>query len=113
MGRIDVIRERRKQARKSVKIVFLFKMGRLFTGRGFAKDINQSGMCLVCPALFNISRKLLLSDYIGSSLQVMVPAAGITINGVIAWVNLKKGEGGIKVTSTSDESRWQELCGKS
>lgn len=110
MGRIDVVRERRREKRKSVKITFLLKIGRLFNGRGYAKDINKGGMCLVCPALFKISRGIQPKDYVDSPLQIMIPAPSLTIHGVVAWVDLKKGEGGVRVTSTSDDVRWQELC---
>lgn len=110
MGRIDVVRERRKLKRKNVKIIFLFKMGRLFNGRGFAKDLHLEGMCLVCPALFKASRGIQPKDYISSSMQIMIPTANLTINGVVMWVDLKKGEGGVKVTSTTDDVRWQQIC---
>ncbi len=110
MGRIDVIRDRRKQGRKSVKIIFLFKMGRIFNGRGFIKDISSEGLCLVCPTLFSLNRKIQPDDYIGSSIQIMVPSATVTVNGEVVWVDLKKGEGGVKVTTINDEARWKELC---
>jgi hypothetical protein len=106
----DISQERRRGIRKKVKIVFLFKLGRLFNGRGIAKDINENGMCLVCPALFKPRRSLLAKDFIGASLQVMIPSPPVTVTCVIAWVNLKKGEGGIKVALTSDDSQWKELC---
>ncbi len=111
MGKIiDVVRDRRKLKRKSVKIIFLYKIGQLFNGRGFAKDINVEGMCIVCPALFKTSRGIQLKDYIGSSLQVMIPTANVTVHGTVMWADLKKGEGGIKVTSTSDDARWRQIC---
>lgn len=109
MGRIDVIRDRRRQDRKSVKIVFLFKMGRMFNGRGFVKDITSQGLCIVCPGLFSLSRKIPPGDYIGSTIQIMIPSATVAIGGTVVWADLKKGEGGVKVTTVSDEVRWKEL----
>ncbi|HQG32138.1 MAG TPA: PilZ domain-containing protein [Deltaproteobacteria bacterium] len=109
MRRIDVIRDRRKQDRKSVKLIFLFKMGRLFNGRGMIKDITSGGLCLVCPTLFSLSRKMKPDEYIGSTIQIMIPSATVTVNGTVAWVDLKKGEGGVKLTTVSDEARWKEL----
>ncbi len=106
----EIPQERRQGIRKKVKIIFLFKLGRLFSGRGIAKDINEHGMCLACPALFKPRRSLLAKDFIGASLQVMIPSPPLTVTGVIAWVNLKRGEGAIKIMHTSDDSRWKELC---
>lgn len=106
----EVHQERRREIRKKVKIVFLFKLGRLFNGRGVAKDINEHGMCLVCPALFKPRRSLMANDFIGASLKVMIPSPPLTVTGIIAWVNLKKGEGAIKIAHTSDDSKWKELC---
>ena len=107
-----MVQERRRQKRKKVKITFLIKLGRLFNGRGFTKDINQHGMCLMCPQLFKPRTTIQPKDYIGESLRFMIPSDGITINGVIAWVDLKKGEGAIRITSTSDDNRWQKIYEK-
>lgn len=106
------VQERRRQNRKKVKISFLIKVGSLFNGRGFAKDINQHGMCLRCPQLFKPRTTIQTKDFIGESLKFMIPSDGITINGVIAWVDLKKGEGAIRITSTSDDNRWQKIYEK-
>jgi hypothetical protein len=105
----NAVQERRKQKRKKIKIPFLIKVGTLFNGRGFAKDINQHGLCLMCPQLFKPRTTLQSKDYIGESLKFMIPSSGITINGVIAWVDLKKGEGAVRITSTSDDNRWQKI----
>ncbi len=110
MNTDETTQERRRQIRKKVKIVFLFKLGRLFNGRGIAKDINLQGMCLLCPSLFKPRRSLLAKDFIGASLQVMIPSPPVTVTGVVAWVNLKRGEGGIRVAHTSDDGLWKELC---
>jgi hypothetical protein len=106
----NVIHERRIEKRKKVKIMFLIKIGRLFSGRGIVKDINQHSMRLMCPQLFKPRTTIQSNGYIGESLRVMIPSDGITINGVIARVDLKKGEGAIRISSTSDNSRWQKLC---
>ena len=42
----------------------------------------------------------------------MIPSERITIEGEIAWVNLKKGVGAIRIKSTSDDNRWQEIYEK-
>ncbi len=110
MTETTAIQERRIAARKKVKITFLFKIGKLFSGRGFAKDINLQGIRLSCPALFKPRRTMMAKDYIGSTLNVMIPSANITVHGVVAWVNLKNGEGAIRIKSTSDDLRWKELC---
>jgi hypothetical protein len=108
----SIDQERRKHKRKKVKIMFLIKLGRLFNGRGMLKDINQHGMCLMCNELFKGRTTIQSRDYIGESLQFMIPSERITIEGEIAWVNLKKGEGAIRIKSTSDDSRWQEIYDK-
>jgi len=108
----NIDQERRKHKRKKVKIMFLIKLGRLFNGRGLLKDINRDGMCLMCPQLFKVRTTILNRDYIGESLQFMIPSERITIEGVIAWVDLKRGEGAIRITSTSDDNRWQEIYGE-
>ena len=108
----NIDKERRKHKRKKVKIMFLIKIGRLFNGRGIAKDINQHGMCLICHHLFKPRIAIQSKDYIGESLQFMIPSERITIEGVIAWVDLKKGEGAIRITNTSDDNRWQEIYEK-
>jgi hypothetical protein len=110
MSTEKIVSERRNEARKKVKIIFLFKMGLFFSGRGIAKDINQKGICLVCPKLFKPRPSVQLKDYIGATLQVMIPSEIMTISGIIAWVDLKKGEGGIRISSTSNDEAWSRLC---
>jgi len=110
MSTDNIVHERRNEARKKVKITFLFKMGMLFSGRGIAKDINKQGMCLVCPKLFKPRPTVQPKDYIGATLQVMIPAEIITITGKIAWVDLRRGEGGIRISSTSDDEVWRRMC---
>jgi hypothetical protein len=66
----------------------------------------------MCPQLFKPRTTIQPKDYIGESLRFMIPSDGITINGVIAWVDLKKGEGAIRITSTSDDNRWQKIYEK-
>jgi len=104
--------ERRRHKRKRVKIMFLIKLGKLFNARGMLKDINKDSMCLICQQLFKASTTAQPKDYIGKSLQLMIPSERITIDGVILWVNLKKGEGAIRIKSTSDDNRWQEIYEK-
>ena len=108
----DVVHERRREKRKKVRIMFLIKIGKLFSGRGIVRDINQHGMCLIFPQFFKSRTSIHYKDYIGESLQFMIPSDRITINGVIAWVDLKKGEGAIRITSTSDYNHWQEIYEK-
>jgi hypothetical protein len=108
----DVIHERRSEKRKKVKMMFLVKIGKLYNEGGIAKDINRHGVCLICPQLFQPRTTIQPKDYIGKTLKIMFPSNGITINGVIAWVDLRKGEGAIKISRTTDDSRWQELCEK-
>jgi hypothetical protein len=38
----------------------------------------------------------------------MLPVEALTVNGIIAWVDLKRGEGAINITSTSDDEKWME-----
>ncbi len=104
--------ERRKHKRKLVKIMFLIKLGKLFNARGMLKDISKDSMCLMCQQLFKASATIQPKDYIGKSLQIMIPSENITIEGVILWVNPKKGEGAIRIKSTSDDKRWQEIYEK-
>ncbi len=103
--------ERRKEQRKKVKITVLLKMGVLLNGRGIAKDISSRGIRLVCPQIFKIMTSVQPKDFEGAPLRVMIPTETLTINGFIAWVDLKKGEGAISITSTSDDEKWREVCG--
>ncbi len=109
MSADEMVHERRSSVRKKVKITFLFKMGTLFNGRGIAKDITQQGMCLACPKLFKPRPTVQARDYIGASLQIMIPSEIITVTGTIAWVDLRKGEGGIRISGTSNDDAWSRI----
>ena len=110
MGVDNAARERRREKRKKVKITVLLKMGVLLSGRGIARDISQHGMCLMSPQIFKAMSTVQSKDFSGAPLKVMLPTEALTVNGVVVWVDLKKGEGAIHITSTSDDSRWQEIC---
>jgi hypothetical protein len=103
-------RERRREKRKKVKITVLLKMGVLLSGRGIARDISEHGMCLMSAQIFKAMSTVQAKDFSGAPLKVMIPTEALTVNGVVIWVDLKKGEGAIHITSTSDDSRWQEIC---
>lgn len=105
--------ERRREHRKKVKITVLLKMGVLLNGRGVARDISKGGMCLVSPQIFKTMTTIQAKEFEGAPLRVMIPTEALTVNGIIAWVDLKKGEGAISITSTSDDDKWKRLCGKS
>ncbi|HNY64163.1 MAG TPA: hypothetical protein PKM41_01915 [Deltaproteobacteria bacterium] len=104
--------ERRSEQRKAVRISFLIRIGQLFKARGVIKDINRQGMCLKCPQLFRPRLSTGAREYIGGPLRITLPSNGLTVDGMIAWVNLKKGEGAIRITGTSDEARWLEIYEK-
>jgi hypothetical protein len=101
--------ERRREHRKKVKITVLLKMGVLLNGRGIAKDISAHGMCLVSPQIFKVMTSVQQKDFINAPLRVMIPTEALTVNGLVAWVDLKKGEGAIAITSTSDDEKWKEF----
>lgn len=105
-------RDRRREDRKKVKITVLLKMGVLLNGRGIARDISDHGMCLVSPQIFKTMTTIQSKEFEGAPLRVMLPAESITVNGIIAWVDLKKGEGAISITSTSDDDKWKGICSK-
>jgi len=105
--------ERRREHRKKVKITVLLKMGVLLNGRGIARDISKGGMCLVSPQIFKTMTTIQAKEFEGAPLRAMIPTEALTVNGIIAWVDLKKGEGAISITSTSDDDKWKRLCGKS
>ncbi|MCE5276201.1 MAG: PilZ domain-containing protein [Syntrophaceae bacterium] len=102
--------ERRRENRKKVKITVLLKVGVLLSGRGIAKDISDHGMRLMSPQIFKSMSSVQSKDFAGSPLRIMLPAEALTVNGVIVWADLKKGEGAVTITSTSDDNRWQEIC---
>jgi hypothetical protein len=102
--------ERRREKRKKVKITVLLKVGVLLSGRGIAKDISEHGMCLMSPQIFKSMSTVQSKDFAGAALRVMIPSEALTVNGVIVWADLKKGEGAIKIVSTSDDGRWKEIC---
>ena len=102
--------ERRKEQRKKVTITVLLKMGVLLNGRGIARDISAGGMRLVSHQIFKAMTTIQAKEFEGAPLRVMIPTEALTINGIIAWVDLKKGEGAIRITSTSDDEKWQHMC---
>jgi hypothetical protein len=104
-----IANERRSEERRKVNIFFLIKIGRLFNARGVIKDMHRQGLCLKCPQLFKPRLSIQAKDYINSSLKITIPSNGITVDGKIAWVNLKSGEGALRVVSTSDQVRWQSM----
>lgn len=110
MAMVENGSERRKEVRKKVKITVLLKMGVLLNGRGIARDISKSGMCLVSPQIFKAMTSIQAKEFEGAPLRVMIPTEAITVNGIIAWVDLKKGEGAISITSTSDDEKWKVLA---
>lgn len=101
--------ERRSEERKQVSIYFLVKIGPLFKARGTIKDMNRQGVCLKCPELFKPRLNIQVGDFINSKLKISIPSKGLTLDGKIAWVNLKKGEGAIRLTDSSDQARWLDL----
>lgn len=112
MGADKAASDRRREQRKKVKITVLLKMGVLLNGRGIAKDISIHGMCLVSPQIFKVMTSIQPKDFAGAPLRIMIPTEALTVNGVIAWADLKKGEGAVQVTSTSDDDKWKEICGQ-
>jgi len=103
-------REKRRHERRKVKITALLKMGIYLSGRGYAKDISLSGMCLVAPSLFKFIKSSQLSDYLGSHIRVMFPSHSLTVTGTVVRIDTAKGEGALSITSTSDDSAWKEIC---
>lgn len=110
MDDINDLQEKRKHSRKSVKITALLKMGVYLSGRGFAKDISQGGMCLVAPNIFKFIKSQQIQDYIGTHLRVMFPSPSLTVNGIVVRIDIKKGEGALSITSTSDDQLWLKMC---
>ena len=105
----EVEHERRREKRKKVDMSILIKLGNMFSGRGVTKDISKHGLRLKSLQIFkgnNIQSK----DLTGLSIRVMRPSEGITINGLIVWVDLKIGEGAIRIITTSNDNFWQKLC---
>jgi hypothetical protein len=101
--------ERRSEERKETNIFFLIKIGSLFKARGIIKDMNRQGLGLKCPQLFRARLAVQARDYVGSPLKINIPSTGITIEGKVTWVNLKVGEGAIRVTNISNQDRWLEM----
>jgi hypothetical protein len=106
----EVDHDRRGEKRKKVNISILIKLGNLFSGRGITKDISKHGLRLKSLQIFKGNNNIHFKDLTGTSIRVMIPSENITINGLIAWVDLKIGEGAINIISTSDDNCWQKLC---
>lgn len=104
------VQEKRKHNRKRVKITALLKMGIHLSGRGYAKDVSKSGMCLVAPSVFQFIRQSQINDFLGAHIRVMFPAQSLTVNGTLVRVEPAKGEGALLITSTSNDSAWETLC---
>lgn len=102
--------EKRKHKRKAVKITALLKMGMYLNGRGYAKDISLGGICLVAPTIFQFMKQSQLSDYIGTNVRIMFPSQSLTVNGTLVRINQAKGEGGLSITSTSNDELWKRMC---
>jgi hypothetical protein len=109
MDKDEAARERRREHRKKVKITVLLKMGVLLNGRGIAQDMSLHGMRLISPQIFKAMSSVQQKDFTGALLRVMLPVEALTVNGIIAWVDLKRGEGAINITSTSDDEKWLEF----
>jgi hypothetical protein len=105
----DAAHDRRREHRKKVKITVLLKMGVLLNGRGIAQDISQHGMRLISSQIFKVMSLVQQKDFIGAPMRIMLPVEALTVNGLIAWVDLKRGEGAINITSTSDDEKWMEF----
>ena len=105
----DAAPDRRREHREKVKITVLLKMGVLLNGRGMAQDISRHGMRLVSPQIFKVMSSVQQKDFIGAPLKIMLPVEALTVNGNIAWVDLKKCEGAITITSTSDDEKWMKF----
>ena len=104
------IDERRASTRRKVKIVALLKMGVYISGRGFAKDISITGMCLVAPTIFKLMKPAQIQEYMGAPLKVMFPSQSLTVNGTIVRIDTKKGEAALSILNTSEDAAWQKIC---
>jgi hypothetical protein len=102
--------EKRRHKRKTVKITALLKMGTYLNGRGYAKDISVSGMCLVAPTIFQFIKQSQMHEYLGTHIKVMFPSQSLTVNGTLVRITQAKGEGALAVTSTSNDELWQKMC---
>jgi hypothetical protein len=104
--------ERRREERRQVSVFFLVRIGQLFKARGVIKDMNPQGVCLKCPELFRPRLNVLARDFIDSRIKISIPSKGLTVDGTIAWVNLKQGEGALKVTGLSNRECWMDMYEK-
>lgn len=102
--------DKRKHGRKNVKIIALLKMGIYLNGRGYAKDISKTGMCLVAPTIFKLVKPSQVSDYIGAGIKIMFPSQSLTVNGTIVRITPAKGEAALCITGTSDDEAWEKIC---
>lgn len=102
--------ENRRHQRKKVKITALLKMGIYLSGRGYAKDISLSGMCLVAPNIFKFIKTSQMNDYLGSHIRIMFPSHSLTVNGTVIRIDSAKGEGALFITSTSNDDVWKKVC---
>ena len=110
MDKTGDIQDKRRHNRKSVKITALLKMGMYLSGRGFAKDISESGMLLVAPSIFKFMKPQQIQEYIGAHLRIMFPAQSLSVNGTLVRIDTKKGEGALSISNTSNDTLWQEIC---
>jgi hypothetical protein len=101
---------RRRHNRKKVKVTALLKMGIHLNGRGYAKDVSMSGMCLVAPGVFQFLKPSQICDYLGAHVRVMFPSHSLTVTCSLIRVDHVKGEGALQVVSTSNDSAWEKLC---
>ncbi len=110
MSEIQSAGERRENKRRKVKIVALLRMGVYISGRGFAKDISVTGMCLVAPTIFKLMKPAQIQEHMGAPLKVMFPSQSLTVNGTIVRIDNKKGEAALSILNTSDDTSWQKIC---
>ncbi|HPA84601.1 MAG TPA: PilZ domain-containing protein [Deltaproteobacteria bacterium] len=106
---VDSMEKRRHQRRK-VKITALLKMGIYLSGRGYAKDISLSGMCLVAPNLFKFIKQSQINDYLGAHIRIMFPSHALTVTGTLVRIDSAKGEGALAIANTSNDDAWQKIC---
>lgn len=104
------IQERRREPRRQARFLALVKIGANLYGRGYTRDISLSGACLESVSIFKLIRPARAFDLNGLPISLRSTTPSIALQGKVVRVDPSRGETGIAVTVTTDNTLRQNVC---
>jgi hypothetical protein len=104
------IQERRRELRRPARFLALVKIGANLYGRGYTRDISINGACLESVSIFKLIRPARAFDLKGLPISLRSTTPSIALQGKVVRVDPSKGETGIAVTVTTDDTLWRNVC---